>query len=257
MTVSTSSSSAAAASALSNPSLLPPRHSSSSNHRNIRIHQTLAKQQQEQKQLKPFNSKWLYQEVLKRTDVANGNVCLFHYPIPLTSTPQQVPFVTVDIMQCAFDKLAAADTGTETSTTRNDAHNNGSENNNNEDKEEELEYLTRRATIESRHRITRIQFCWYQFRQFPRVIHAYANILHVDIRQNGKKKKKIIVIDSHVLLPEKVIHTNKLTNKQTHISISYYFLASSFSCTHTKKSIIDIHRFHHRPASQSFISQFE
>jgi hypothetical protein len=47
------------------------------------------------------------------------------------------------------------------------------------------EYMER-STPESRSRITRIQFCWYQFEQLPRLVNAFVNLQHIDIRQNGK-----------------------------------------------------------------------
>ena len=47
------------------------------------------------------------------------------------------------------------------------------------------EYIER-AQAEVRSRIHRIQFCWYQFPQFPTLTDAYVNIQHVDIRQNGE-----------------------------------------------------------------------
>ena len=44
------------------------------------------------------------------------------------------------------------------------------------------------ASIETRNRITRIQFSWYQFQEFPSDLfgRAYTNLQHLDIRQNGK-----------------------------------------------------------------------
>lgn len=43
------------------------------------------------------------------------------------------------------------------------------------------------GTLESRNQVTRIQFSWYQFEEFPRDIlgRCYSNLQHLDIRQNG------------------------------------------------------------------------
>ena len=51
---------------------------------------------------------WLVQELLKRTDLPNGDICLFHYPLT------QVPYITTQELQDAFDTLASI-----TSTTNN------------------------------------------------------------------------------------------------------------------------------------------
>jgi len=44
------------------------------------------------------------------------------------------------------------------------------------------------ASIEARNQITRIQFSWYQFADFLREVlgRRYANLQHLDIRQNGQ-----------------------------------------------------------------------
>jgi len=107
--------------------------------------------------LKHHSSAWLVHELLKRTDLTNGDVSLFHYPMT------QVPYITMEEMQQAFDELASFDSNQEMPP----------------------EYVER-AQAEARSRIHRIQFCWYQFRQFPTLTHAYVNIQHVDIRQNGE-----------------------------------------------------------------------
>jgi hypothetical protein len=134
-----------------------------------------------------YSSKWLIREILKRTDVTNGDLCLFHYPM---TTCNQIPFITIEDMQQAFNELTLF-------------HNNGSSNENDDDNDDEEgihpresssngrmippEYIDR-AQAEARGRITRIQFCWYQFQQFPSLVNTYVNIQHVDIRQNGKSR---------------------------------------------------------------------
>ncbi|KAK1735103.1 hypothetical protein QTG54_014169 [Skeletonema marinoi] len=105
---------------------------------------------------KHHSSAWLVHELLKRTDTTNGDVSLFHYPMT------QVPYITMEEMQQAFDELASFDGNQEMPP----------------------EYVER-AQAEARSRIHRIQFCWYQFPQFPTLTDAYVNIQHVDIRQNA------------------------------------------------------------------------
>ncbi len=116
--------------------------------------------------LKPSTSKWFLHELLQRTDTSNGDICLFHYPM---ATPQ-VPYISIREMQLALEELVSL------STTRSDSDTEWNV---------PLEYVER-AQVEARNRITRIQFCWYQFSQFPQLVDVYVNIQHVDIRQNGK-----------------------------------------------------------------------
>jgi len=52
------------------------------------------------------------------------------------------------------------------------------------------------ASIETRNRITRIQFSWYQFQEFPSDLfgRAYSNLQHLDIRQNGKSAHACMLV---------------------------------------------------------------
>ena len=107
----------------------------------------------------PTNVTWLLRELLKRTDVANGDICMFHYPMP----SKLVPFTTVEDMQCAIDTLSL----TTTSAAQQDHNDDNAGNNVVELQTNGIippEYMER-STPESRSRITRIQFCWYQFEQ--------------------------------------------------------------------------------------------
>lgn len=84
------------------------------------------------------------------------------------ATPQ-VPYISMREMQLALEELVSLSTSSSSSET-----------------DVPLEYVER-AQVETRNRITRIQFCWYQFSEFPpRLVDVYVNIQHVDIRQNGK-----------------------------------------------------------------------
>ena len=65
------------------------------------------------------------------------------------------------------------------------------------------------ASIETRNRITRIQFSWYQFQEFPSDLfgRAYSNLQHLDIRQNGKSAQcmyaavlSFVTLESHISL---------------------------------------------------------
>ena len=89
------------------------------------------------------------------------------------ATPQ-VPFISVQEMQLALEELVSL------TTTSSSSSNSETEYSSVPPEYEE------RAQVEARNRITRIQFCWYQFTQFPRLVDVYVNIQHVDIRQNGK-----------------------------------------------------------------------
>ena len=86
------------------------------------------------------------------------------------ATPQ-VPFISVREMQLALEELVSLTTTSSNSEA--------------EYSSVPPEYMER-AQVEARNHITRIQFCWYQFTQFPRLVDVYVNIQHVDIRQNGK-----------------------------------------------------------------------
>ena len=57
------------------------------------------------------------------------------------------------------------------------------------------------ASIETRNRITRIQFSWYQFQEFPSDLfgRAYTNLQHLDIRQNGKCAHACMLLRTSVL----------------------------------------------------------
>lgn len=129
----------------------------------------------------PTNVTWLLRELLKRTDVANGDICMFHYPMP----SKLVPFTTVEDMQCAIDTLALT-------TTTSAQQNNGII---------PPEYMER-STPESRSRITRIQFCWYQFQELPArgLMNAFVNLQHIDIRQNGKLLLDKCMRDEHTYI---------------------------------------------------------
>ena len=129
----------------------------------------------------PTNVTWLLRELLKRTDVANGDICMFHYPMP----SKLVPFTTVEDMQRAIDTLSL----TTTAAAQQDHNDDNAGNNNVVVQNNGIippEYMER-STPESRSRITRIQFCYYQFEQLPmRMMNAFVNLQHIDIRQNGK-----------------------------------------------------------------------
>ena len=76
------------------------------------------------------------------------------------------------------------------------------------------------ASIETRNRITRIQFSWYQFQEFPSDLfgRAYTNLQHLDIRQNGKSHMHVymllcmsvlsfVTLESHISLRDASICT--------------------------------------------------
>lgn len=90
-------------------------------------------------------------------------------------------------MQYAFDKLALLNNNNENDDSNVDDEEGG---HTRETRGMQLppEYVER-AQAEARDRITRIQFCWYQFQEFPRLTNTYVNIQHVDIRQNGKSEE--------------------------------------------------------------------
>ena len=137
----------------------------------------------------PTNVTWLLRELLKRTDVANGDICMFHYPM----TSKLVPFTTVDDMQRAIDTLSLGTTAAQQDHNDDDnADSNVVHNNNGIIPPEYME----RSTPESRSRITRIQFCWYQFEELPMrsMTNAFVNLQHIDIRQNGK----LVVYDKSI-----------------------------------------------------------
>ena len=115
--------------------------------------------------LKPQSSAWLIRELLKRTDIdnRNGDISLLHFP----HAANQVPYISYEEMQYAFRVLA----GDVREEVRDDMVSS--------------EFMER-SRVENRNLITRIQFCWYQFPKLPTVVGAYANIQHVDIRQNGE-----------------------------------------------------------------------
>mmetsp|Transcript_16536 Transcript_16536/g.27216 ORF Transcript_16536/g.27216 Transcript_16536/m.27216 type:complete len:412 (+) Transcript_16536:244-1479(+) len=124
---------------------------------------------------------WLVRELLKRTDLSNGDICLFHYPLT------QVPYIATQELQQAFDNLTSVTPSTTSSITSNSSGSGSGHPENNVVANAVLvppEHVER-AQAEARSRITRIQFCWYQFPQFPRLMDVYANLQHVDIRQNA------------------------------------------------------------------------
>lgn len=76
------------------------------------------------------------------------------------------------------------------------------------------------ASIDTRNRITRIQFSWYQFQEFPSDLfgRAYSNLQHLDIRQNGKSHMHVymllcmsvlsfVTLESHISLHDASICT--------------------------------------------------
>lgn len=172
--------------------------------------------------------RWLAREILKRTDVSNGEICMFQYPttfrdfgigmnggggnfirrhyisdIIARNTHSTLNAVDVVDRNKCFHVLNESDLQHALELILNghfisgriDANNNESmdidESVDLEGRYEEPQLtqpsFIQHASQESRDQITRLQFSWYDFQSFPRDIvgQAFANLQHVDIRQNG------------------------------------------------------------------------
>mmetsp|Transcript_24455 Transcript_24455/g.42831 ORF Transcript_24455/g.42831 Transcript_24455/m.42831 type:complete len:485 (+) Transcript_24455:165-1619(+) len=142
------------------------------------------------------SSAWLATELLKRTDLSSGDICMFHYPMDF------FPRMDMDDMERAFDMIfeggdvlfARDDNGTaagggQAQELQQEDQAASSQYNNNADNNGVPaipEYMSN-ASLEARNQVIRIQFSWYQFAEFPRDVlgRTYPNLQHLDIRQNA------------------------------------------------------------------------
>jgi len=171
---------------------------------------------------------WLAREILKRTDVSNGEICMFQYPttfrdfgigmnggggnfirrhcirdIIARNTHSTLNAMdAVDRNKC-FHVLNENDLRHALELILNGhfiSGRNNANNNENMDIDDPIDLegsyeepqlmqpsFMQHASQESRDQITRLQFSWYDFQSFPRDIvgQAFANLQHVDIRQNA------------------------------------------------------------------------
>jgi len=158
---------------------------------------------------------WLATEFLKRTDLSSGDICLFHYPMDFF--PSMHPNEMARAFQMIFEGgeellLRRGDGGVVNSSSHHSqqlqqpyqqqVHRNNNDNaddareQNNEQQQPHNNNLVgpsivppylSNASQQARNQITRIQFSWYQFTEFPREImgRTYINLQHLDIRQNA------------------------------------------------------------------------
>jgi hypothetical protein len=124
---------------------------------------------------------------LARNFMANGDICLFHYPT------NYLPKLTVEEMGHAFKLIAELgrihDEGGDLDTR---AMFNGVQIVDgqivNLDMQGDFRDFVKNASQRARDQVARMQFSWYQFEELPREVvgRTYRNLRHVDIRQNGE-----------------------------------------------------------------------
>jgi hypothetical protein len=129
---------------------------------------------------KTQSPEWLATELLKRTDLSTGDVCMFHYPMDF------FPNMQVHDMESAFEMIIEGQLTNPRNNHGSDENADNAINNNVLAPVPAPAYMSN-ASLEARNQITRIQFSWYQFREFPREAlgRTYANLQHLDIRQNA------------------------------------------------------------------------
>ncbi|KAL7538417.1 hypothetical protein ACHAXR_009314 [Thalassiosira sp. AJA248-18] len=142
-------------------------------------------------QPKVQSSSWLAKELLKRTDLSSGDICMFHYPMDF------FPNLDVNDMGMAFEMITegqlnriSGEDGARNDIEAGEMQQDEALHQNNADIAPPAQgapaYMSN-ASLEARNQINRLQFSWYQFTEFPREVlgMAYSNLQHLDMRQNA------------------------------------------------------------------------